>query len=216
MKTKNAKKSIVKKPANTVLCLRTCKKDGSSQKGFKWPLTVGAVVTAPDFEATQECGHGLHGLLWGAGDSILVSQAKDDVGMVVEVLASEVVDLTDKVKFPRCTIRFVGTLQEAASFLAAETGRTVHFAQVTAGDNGQATAGNNGQATAGDYGQATAGDGGKAIAGDRGQATAGYNGEIHICYYDGARYRTAVGYVGEDGIKPNVAYEVVSGKLVEA
>ena len=93
----------------------------------------------------------------------------------------------------------------------------------TAGNSGTAIAGYRGTATAGDYGTATAGYSGTATAGDYGAATAGdygaaiagYRGTIHICWWDGMRYRTAVGYVGEDGIEPNVAYIVKDGKLVK-
>jgi hypothetical protein len=94
----------------------------------------------------------------------------------------------------------------------------------TAGYGGTATAGDRGTATAGYGGTATAGDGGTATAGDRGTATAGYGGTatagdlgtICIKHWDGSRYRLAVGYVGEGGIKPGVAYRVCDGKLVEA
>ena len=88
----------------------------------------------------------------------------------------------------------------------------------TAGDNGTAiagysgtaTAGDSGTATAGRWGKATAGDNGTAIAGDEGTATAGDSGELRIKYWDStaSRYRTAIAYVGEDGIKPNVAYKL--------
>jgi hypothetical protein len=78
----------------------------------------------------------------------------------------------------------------------------------TAGDNGAATAGYRGTATAGDNGAATAGAGGTATAGAGGTATAGYRGEIRIRWWDGAasRFRTTVGYVGEGGLLPGVAY----------
>ena len=263
MKAKSVKKSPKKSPKKskfpekTILCLRTCRKDGSNEfNGFRWPLVVGAVATAPDWDPTPTCGSGLHGLAWGAGDAGLVDRGPHAVGLVVEARADEVVDLGGKVKFPAATVRFVGTLAEAASWLAAETGRVVHFAGVTAGDSGTATAGNGGratagnygqatagnhgtatagnhgtatagyygQATAGDYGTATAGNGGRATAGDWGQATAGNggratagnHGRISIDWFDGSRYRTAVGYTGEDGIEADVAYKVVSGKLVKA
>ena len=198
---KKQPKKPVKKSQKTVLCLRTCKKDGTSHSGFRWPLEVGVVVRAPDWEPTKECGHGLHGLLWGQGDADLVDSSPEAVGMVVEVLKKDVVDLTNKVKFPRCTIRFVGSLGEAASWLARETGRVVHYATVTAGTDGTATAGDRGTATAGPGGTATAGSG----------------GEIHIQYYDHktGRYRTAVGYVGEARIEPGVLYRVEAGKLVK-
>ena len=86
----------------------------------------------------------------------------------------------------------------------------------TAGYCGTATAGYYGTATAGYRGTATAGDCGTATAGDYGTATAGYRGTIQIRWWDGNRSRTAVGYVGENGILPNVAYRVESGVFVEA
>ena len=87
----------------------------------------------------------------------------------------------------------------------------------TAGNRGTATAGNRGTATAGDSGTATAGDYGTATAGNRGTATAGEKGEIRIRFWDSSaeRYRTLIGYVGEDGIKANVRYRIVAGKLAE-
>ncbi len=80
----------------------------------------------------------------------------------------------------------------------------------TAGYRGTATAGDSGTATAGDRGTATAGYSGTATAGYRGTATAGYRGEIRIRWYDETndRYRTVIGYVGEDGIEANVAYRL--------
>jgi hypothetical protein len=95
----------------------------------------------------------------------------------------------------------------------------------TAGDRGTATAGYYGTATAGDSGTATAGDSGTATAGDRGTATAGYygtatagdSGAVMVKWWDGKRYKFAIGYVGEGGIKPNTPYKAdAKGKLVEA
>ena len=78
----------------------------------------------------------------------------------------------------------------------------------TAGNSGTATAGKYGTATAGKYGTATAGDGGSATAGDRGTATVGEYGIIQITWWDGARKRITIGYVGEMGIEPNVKYRL--------
>jgi hypothetical protein len=89
----------------------------------------------------------------------------------------------------------------------------------TAGYSGTATAGYRGTATAGDSGTATAGDSGTATAGALGTATAGDSGEIHVRWYDSKndRYRTVIGYVGEDGIEANVAYRLdANNKLVKA
>ncbi len=80
----------------------------------------------------------------------------------------------------------------------------------TAGYKGTATAGNEGTATAGYKGTATAGDWGTATAGNEGTATAGKKGEIQIRYWDEKteRYRTVIGYIGEDGLEPGVAYKL--------
>jgi hypothetical protein len=85
----------------------------------------------------------------------------------------------------------------------------------TAGYRGTATAGHRGTATAGDRGTATAGHSGTATAGDSGTATAGDGGTLIIKWWDGSRYRLAVGYVGEGGIKPNTPYRCEDGKFVE-
>ncbi|WP_374492781.1 hypothetical protein [Brachymonas sp.] len=80
----------------------------------------------------------------------------------------------------------------------------------TAGDLGTATAGDKGTATAGYKGTATAGDLGTATAGNSGTATAGETGELRIRYWDykAERYRTAIAYVGEDGIEAGTAYRL--------
>ena len=80
----------------------------------------------------------------------------------------------------------------------------------TAGDGGTATAGNCGTATAGDRGTATAGYKGTATAGNCGTATAGYEGTIQIKYWDDKkeRHRIKIGYIEEDGLKPNVKYKL--------
>jgi len=85
---------------------------------------------------------------------------------------------------------------------------------VTAGDRGIATAGDRGTATAGHRGTATAGDEGTATAGYRGTATAGVGGILVVKWFDGQSSRLAIGYIGEDGLAPGVAYRVESGKFV--
>ena len=90
------------------------------------------------------------------------------------------------------------------------------YGTATAGDLGTATAGEYGTATAGKYGTAPAGERGTATAGDRGTATAGKYGILQVMHWHMNRKRVVTGYVGEDGIEPNVAYKVVDGKLVKA
>jgi hypothetical protein len=92
-----------------------------------------------------------------------------------------------------------------------------HSGTATAGDGGTATAGDGGTATAGYGGTATAGYCGTATAGYCGTATAGYGGTLVIKWYDGARYRMAVGYVGEAGIVAGKPYRLdAAGAFVPA
>jgi hypothetical protein len=94
----------------------------------------------------------------------------------------------------------------------------------SAGYKGTASAGNNGTASAGIYGTASAGENGTATAGDEGTASAGKNGTasagdkgiIQIKWFDNKRYRTLVGYIGEDGLEPNTKYKIKDGKFVKA
>ncbi|HCF3885680.1 TPA: hypothetical protein NID48_005208 [Pseudomonas aeruginosa] len=85
-----------------------------------------------------------------------------------------------------------------------------NWGTATAGYEGTATAGNWGTATAWNWGTATAGHEGTATAGYKGTATAGEKGEIRIRYWDekADRYRTVIGYIGEDGLEPNVPYKL--------
>ena len=83
-----------------------------------------------------------------------------------------------------------------------------HDGTAMAGNYGKATAGHGGTATAGHNGTAMAGDYGKATVGNGGTAAAGELGRLSILYYDGNRYREVIGYVGENGIEPNVAYKL--------
>jgi len=196
----------------TALVLRVTACDGTSYGGFKWPLEAGVEVVAPDWKATDKCGNGLHGWLYGNGDHSVGSIREDLQWMVVEVVLSDVVMLGGKVKFPRCVIRYVGDRKSATDYLIANEPRAngVIGASVTVGDDQCAQVGALGTATAGYRGTATAGDGGTATAGDGGTATAGDGGEIRIRYYDSKhdRMRTRVGYIGEDGLKANTPYRL--------
>jgi len=167
----------------TALVLRTCNPDLTSHGGFKWPDN--GPVACPDWDATPECGHGLHGLLWGEGCGELLNWSTDAKWLVVEVLESEIVQLgTDKVKFPRGAVVHCGDRKSATDYLLSKLTKSASVvgATVTAGYGGTATAGDRGTATAGDGGTATAGYGGTATAGDGGIATAGYGGTATAGY----------------------------------
>jgi hypothetical protein len=159
-----------------VLVLRTCAADLTSFGGFRWPAS--GPVKALDWDPAPRCGHGLHGFLWGEGDGGLASWAEDARWLVVRVLATEIVDLGGKVKFPQGEVIFCGDRLGATTYIATHggAGRAIIGGTATAGVRGAATAGYHGTATAGDHGTATAADRGTATAGYGGTATAGVRG----------------------------------------
>jgi hypothetical protein len=191
----------------TALVLRCCAADMRSSHGFVWP-GVGKVAEAPDWEANGACGKGLHGWLYGQGDHSCCDywSRENSKWLVLEVEESAIHMLGGKCKFPRATVRFVGSMADAAAYLIEHEPRAATVAVIGANlraDDGQ-------PATVGALGTATAGSLGTATAGDRGTATAGDRGEIRVRYWDekNSRYRTVIGYVGEGGIEANVAYRL--------
>ena len=191
----------------TALVLRCCASDMSSTNGFIWP-GIGEVAAAPDWKPTNDCGNGLHGWLYGQGDHSCSDfwHREGAKWLVLEVGEADIIMLGGKCKFPKATVRFVGSMADAAAYLIEHEPRAASVAVIGANlraDDGQA-------ATVGSLGTATAGDRGTATAGDSGTATAGDRGEIRVRYWDykNSRYRTVIGYVGEDGIEANVAYRL--------
>jgi hypothetical protein len=86
----------------------------------------------------------------------------------------------------------------------------------TSGDYGTSTSEYRGTSTSGDYGTSTSGDYGTSTSGDGGTSTSGDGGAIVIRWHDGARWRLSVGYIGENGLKPNSPYKLDSeGAFVE-
>ena len=183
-------------------------------------------------------------LNWTPDAVWLVAEVNEWVGLGDKVKAQRatVVHVGDRVSATAwLTAACPGRAVVGAAIVAGDDGMAVagYRGTATAGDRGTATAGYRGTATAGDRGTATAGDRGTATAGYRGTATAGYcgtatagddgtatvrhggtaaagvGGTIQVQWWDGARYRVAIGYVGEDGIEPNVAYHVVDGRLTK-
>ena len=164
------------KPIEYALVMRTCKADMTSHHGFKWPES--GIVTAPDWNPKPVCGFGLHGLLWGEGDSSLLDWSADAKWIVCRVDVATIVEIDGKVKFPSCDVVYCGDAMTAGKYVVENGGfgKRVVRGTATAGDRGTATAGDRGTATAGVSGTATAGVSGTATAGDRGTATAGVRG----------------------------------------
>jgi hypothetical protein len=178
----------------------------SKQKPFKYPES--GPVECPDWQDDDNCGHGLHGWLWGAGDlrSCDYWDTEGAKWLVIEVDPSDLRhgsgDLVGKCKFRRGEVVFCGSRDEAVKFITeqAPAGTPILF----------------GTATAGDRGTATAGDRGTATAGHDGTATAGHDGSILLRFWTGSRYRWIHGEIGENGLKPNTPYTLdSSGAFVE-
>ena len=208
----------------TSLVLRVCRPDGTSHGGFKWPLTVGAEVVAPDWKNNTTCGNGLHGWLYGQGDHSCVSYWADDAAkwLVLEVESSGIQMLSGKCKFERCIVRFVGDKAAAADYLIEHEPQAASVAVIGArlqvgakhsglvGALGTLTGGYRSTLTGGDYSTLTGGDYSTLTGGYRSTLTGGDYSELRIRYWDdeAARYRTAIAYVGENGIKARVAYRL--------
>jgi hypothetical protein len=173
----------------TALILRCCGQQGESFDNFRWPLRVGAQVEAPDWDPdfARHRGHGLSGWLYGEGNAKKANREHlhEGLWLVVEAARHEVIVIDGECKFPRATVRFVGSKQDAAAYLIANEpnardrsviGSVVHcgdFGKASAGYTGEAIAGYGGTAIAGDWGIATADAYGRAVTGDFGNATAG-------------------------------------------
>lgn len=98
-----------------VLCLRTCNADLTSHNGFTWPKK--GPVSCDDWKPVAECGNGLHGLLWGVGDASYLNNSEQAKWLVVKVAAADVVDIQDKVKFPRGQVVFCGSRERAVAYI---------------------------------------------------------------------------------------------------
>lgn len=200
---------------NTALVLRTCKSDLTSRGGFQW-ADVGGTTVAEDWIENKECGNGLHGWLFGSGDHSYSNYLDaDSKWMVLEVDLKSIVMLGEKCKFPKAKTVFVGDKKSATDYLIANEPRAKNVSVIGA----SLEVGDNGSVLVGALGTATTGESGTATAGESGTATTGESGEIRIQYWDtkAERYRTIIGYIGEDGLKADTAYKLDENhKFVEA
>jgi hypothetical protein len=180
---------VLKPKKGQALVLRKCyRKEGklTTRNNFIWPEK--GPVEAPDFKPTFQCGHGLHGLLWGAGSPgyldgdtwlcVLVDADPDN-------LMTGQGELTDKCKFRAALDVSVGELSEVIGNIQryAPAGTLINFAiqgckedsesTQTAGHKSTQTAGHKSTQTAGDESTQTAGDWSTQTAGDWSTQTAG-------------------------------------------
>ena len=169
-----------------MLVLRTCDKDRGSYNGFQWPES--GPVEATDWEPTEQCGKGLHGLPWGEGCGALMNWDEGAKWLVVDVPDDSIIDLGGKVKFPKGKVVYCGDRHGATEYIVANGafGRAVVGCLLTGGDESTLT------------------------GGDRSILTGGDESILMFRYWDSecARYRIAVGYIGENGLKPDVKYRL--------
>ena len=189
---------------NYVYVTKSVNKDLTAHGGFQYPKS--GIVEAPDWKATETCGKGLHGFLWGEGKGDLADYDADHVWLLIKVNMNDgFVDLKDKVKFRRGEVVAVGDCKTVTEKLK----ECLPKDRLYKVNGGTASAGDYGTATAGDYGTASAGDYGTATAGYGGTASAGKGGIISILYRDkkdAVRRKTAE--IDRDGLKPNVPYRL--------
>jgi hypothetical protein len=201
-------------PEGMALVVRVCTEQLTSHGGFQWPAS--GPVSAPDWSPVAECGQGLHGWLWGQGDYSVASETRQDrkaKWLVVEVKASDLVNINGKVKYPRGSVVYCGFWWDAFAFARKHRPRPQELESTATGNYGHAAA-------TGDYGHAAAA-GNYGIACGLGKyaiVKAGDKGAIIATYWDdeSERMRVIVGYVGEDGIEAGKAYRVQDKKFVEA
>ena len=91
-------------PEGKVLALKILNANGkSAHNDFQYP-GVGRTVSAPDWRPNFDCGHGLHGYLWGHGD-IQVSLYKPGKVQLYQVHEVNLyVALNGKIKYPSALV----------------------------------------------------------------------------------------------------------------
>ena len=202
-----------KKAVSTALVLRCCAEDMSSQNGFVWP-GVGGIATAPDWKDNTECGNGLHGWLYGQGDHSTSDYWNNEKAkwLVVRVAESGIRMLGGKCKFESGEVVFVGMKSEAAAYIISNEPKAQNVAVIGAVlecvEKGVLQGGALSVLTGGYYATMTGGYSATMTGGDY--------AVLNFTYWDGKLTRVVTAYVGEDGIQPNVAYQLdANHKVIE-
>ncbi|MDE1971469.1 MAG: hypothetical protein KGI50_07895 [Patescibacteria group bacterium] len=185
----------------TALVLRCNASDMSSYGGFIWP-GVGQVAECPDWVPDTECGNGLHGWLYGHGDSSTSEYVgiPDAKWLVVEVNEEDIIDLGRKVKFPRGIVRYVGDKAGATGYLTEHEPRSANDAVIglvkTVGNNQSVMGGNYSVLTGGHHSILTGGNYSTLTGGYRSTLTGGHGSTLTggLCStLTGGHYSTLTG-----------------------
>jgi hypothetical protein len=174
---------------STSYIIRTCNSDFTSHNGFRWPA-LGEVV-CPDFDAAKECGAGLFGFLNGCGKGWLAAWSGKPQWLLVAVPSDTIIDLGDKVKFPRGEVIF-SSQDRLAVIAELEARKSLSLnlpvvgakrislklgAILTTGDYGLTTTGDYGTSKSGYCGVSFSGDFGTSISGSLGSSISGRGGK---------------------------------------
>ena len=180
-----------KLPEGKALILRTCNRKMQGYGGFQWPKS--GPVSAPDWSPEPECGHGLHGLLWGEGHGSYLDWGEKAIWIVAEVDTASIVSIDDKVKFPSANVLFCGTRDDATAWLLQyASGKAIVGSTLTGGYRSTVTGGYRSTVTGGDC------------------------STLIFHYWSASQRRVTVGIIGENGLLPNIAYRVENGEIVPA
>ena len=189
------------KPAKGhVLVLKSIAANMKAYGGFQWPES--GAVPAPDWKPTDECGNGLHGWLWGAGDASLRCKDYDAKWLVLSVPADSIVDLGSKVKFPSCEVVYIGDRETAVSAIQhyAPNSTAVMFITLTGGCGSTLTGG--------DHSTLTGGNRSTLTGGNRSTLTGGDGSVFIVKFYDFNLNTLVLRIAQVDGVKilPNIKY----------
>ena len=177
---------------------------------FIWPES--GLVEAPDWQPTQECGFGLHGVLWGSGGDVWATDTLWGVFAAPMDIAIEC-EGGDKHKVPYGFVVYHGTQQGASDFMARyePNGTRRNYAVTTQGGWSTANHGDRSTATQG-YGST---------------ANQGYGSVRFVKWWDAQsnRWRGMVAEVFPEGtdtvtpgairLDPGKTYRFENGEFVE-
>ena len=141
---------------NEVLVLKRCIQDSKSSNDFIYPKK--GMVEAPDWKATDACGHGLHGWTYGF-DSYFDGKLNGNFIVILVNKNDGYIELVDKVKFRKGRVLLnTPDAQEAHSFMSHYYPKmALHWATQTAKYSSIQKTGNYSTQTAGYQSTQTAG-----------------------------------------------------------
>ena len=176
-----------------VLVMRTVGKSLKSYNGFTYPEK--GLVKCPDWKPSQQCGNGLHGLLWGHGSSNIPTDNVLFQLIEVEDTPDNLIEFDGKCKFREGEVVFTGTQEDIIKAIKSHPNypkdNILNFdIQITtdnnkimqsgykstqkAGNWSTQKAGYKSTQKAGNWSTQTAGDESTQTAGDESTQTAGY------------------------------------------